>query len=611
MKNIQYVLLSTLLPVISFAQNPKDYFGVSPENKSVVYIDNYSESNDGYSTSNSKWEERTVDGQKVYVSKKDEPAEELVDIHVDIAKDLEIEAAIQVFEGSDDGMYGLRWGKPGNAGTMYEFLVNNNGDYTIKLFTDELTGNIAAAGITIDKKGYNILTIRKMEGRFFFFVNRVLIKESDFFPFFGKSYGFMVPQQASMEVDYFRVSYINKSKEESTPKIMLNNHEFSADAGKLTTGEAITFSYELENPTDMEVHNVKFACTFPPGVTVVSGIPDKTLYFQPREKKIVKIKFLVPSDYTLETVPVKFKLSGVEMTNVFGLDIAAKLEPQPKKTVTAPVATEVKIDNPVLYRGGVDQWGSLDIEEEKLKIAFGKYYALIIGIDDYSGEWQHLNNAVNDAKSVEELLKSKYYFHVFRTLYNEQATRKNIIRELEWLMENVTEEDNVFIYYSGHGDYKENLQKGFWVPVDAKTSSTTNYISNGDLTTFLGGIKAKHTLLISDACFSGDIFRGKTMVIPYEESDKYYTQVHNKKSRKAITSGGIEPVMDAGSDGHSVFAYYFLKSLRENGLTYYDASQLYNNLYIPVVNNSEQTPMFRPVRNTGDEGGQFIFFQLK
>ena len=101
------------------------------------------------------------------------------------------------------------------------------------------------------------------------------------------------------------------------------------------------------------------------------------------------------------------------------------------------------------------------------------------------------------------------------------------------------------------------------------------------------------------------------MVIPYEESDKYYSQVYNKKSRKAITSGGVEPVMDAGSDGHSVFAYYFLKSLSENGSTYYDASQLYNNLYIPVVNNSEQTPMFRPVRNTGDEGGQFIFFQLK
>jgi hypothetical protein len=38
-----------------------------------------------------------------------------------------------------------------------------------------------------------------------------------------------------------------------------------------------------------------------------------------------------------------------------------------------------------------------------------------------------------------------------------------------------------------------------------------------------------------------------------------------------------------------------------------DSSQLYNDLRIGVANNSEQTPMLQVVKDTYDEGGQFIF----
>jgi hypothetical protein len=240
-------------------------------------------------------------------------------------------------------------------------------------------------------------------------------------------------------------------------------------------------------------------------------------------------------------------------------------------------------------------------------LQFGKYYALIIGIDKYSGQWSPLKNAVSDAKAVDDILRNKYKFDYLKVLYNEQATRVNIIKELEWFVANVTASDNVLIYYSGHGEYNQSLNKGYWVPVDAKLTSTSYYISNSDIQTFLGGIKSKHTLLVSDACFSGDIFRGNTLTIPFEESDKYYAKVNKVSSRKAITSGGIEPVLDGGKEGHSIFTYYLLKALQGNEKKYYDASQLYDNIKIPVLNNSDQSPQFNAIKNTGDEGGQFIF----
>ena len=268
---------------------------------------------------------------------------------------------------------------------------------------------------------------------------------------------------------------------------------------------------------------------------------------------------------------------------------------------------EVKSEN--VFRGTGNPLEGLDISDATKSMIVGNYYALIIGIDSYKGQWYPLNNAVRDAKAVERVLRSQYKFDYFRTLYDEEATRTKIINEFEWLVNSVKEEDNVFIYYSGHGEFMENLNKGYWVPIDAITNSMSAYISNSDIQTFLGGIRSKHTLLVSDACFSGDIFRGRTVQIPFEDTDRYYREVSSLPSRKAITSGGIEPVMDGGREGHSVFAYYFLKNLENNQHRFFDAGQLYEKIKIPIINNSEQSPQFNPIKNTGDEGGQFIFIR--
>ena len=241
----------------------------------------------------------------------------------------------------------------------------------------------------------------------------------------------------------------------------------------------------------------------------------------------------------------------------------------------------------------------------------GKYYALIVGIDKYGGEWSPLKNAVHDAKGLEKLLNDEFRFDKILTLFDREASRTRIIQQLEWLVANVDSADNLLIYFSGHGEFKDQLRKGYWVPVDAKERSTMNLISNSDIQTFLNGIRSKHTLLISDACFAGDIFRGATERIPFENNERYFKEVYRRISRQAITSGGNEPVTDGGKEGHSVFTYYLLKSLREREGRYFDAGQVFEQLKIPVSNNSDQTPVFQAIKNTGDEGGQFIFVRKK
>ena len=285
-----------------------------------------------------------------------------------------------------------------------------------------------------------------------------------------------------------------------------------------------------------------------------------------------------------------------------------------EKTLENELGEEIKVetksnDDKNLTRGNTDPLKDLNISKTNKPINPGNYCALIIGIDNYKGIYKQLNNAVNDAKAFESTLKGKYKVNKTYTIYNEKATRANLFKIFEKLSDSLKSTDNLIIYYSGHGEKKKNLNKAFWVPIDAQTGSVSELISSTEIQSFLGAMKTKHTLLISDACFSGDIFRGNSIAAPFEASDKYYANAYIKNSRQALTSGGDEPVMDGGKDGHSVFAYYLLKTLESNQNKYLDISQVYNNIKIPVINNSDQTPRLDPIKNTGDEGGQFIFLK--
>jgi len=79
-----------------------------------------------------------------------------------------------------------------------------------------------------------------------------------------------------------------------------------------------------------------------------------------------------------------------------------------------------------------------------------------------------------------------------------------------------------------------------------------------------------------------------------------------KRARTALVSGGLEPVTDRGSGGHSVFAGAFLAALRENP-DVMGGQSLYDAIKRPVVLNADQTPQYSDIRRAGHDGGEFLF----
>ncbi len=236
----------------------------------------------------------------------------------------------------------------------------------------------------------------------------------------------------------------------------------------------------------------------------------------------------------------------------------------------------------------------------------GAYRALIIGINDYKDpKIPDLETAVNDARAMAELLGKRYGFKV-KLLLNRKATRKAIYRALRNLASSTKPDDSILIYYAGHGDLDRTYDDGWWIPADAKGGDPLTYLDNVQVQKSMRSMKARHVLLISDSCYSGTLF-GQARAMPQVIDDKYYLNLYNEKSRWGMTSGNKTPVSDAGTGGHSVFAYQLLKELRQNEKPYISTQEIYTRIAPIVSNNSEQMPLCRPVRNTGGQGGEFVF----
>jgi len=249
---------------------------------------------------------------------------------------------------------------------------------------------------------------------------------------------------------------------------------------------------------------------------------------------------------------------------------------------------------------------------DKFEKMWGNYHALIIGINDYK-EWRSLKTAVKDAQVLKDVLIQQYGFEKKNVIFRKdgQATRERIIHDLRMKASNLNESDNLLIYFAGHGQLDDLTGDGFWIPVEGKLKSPSTWISHSTLKNILGSerIKGKNIVVVADSCYSGSLLRGGPSLLSLNE-EKYQqklAKVAALKSRQVISSGGVEPVADGGRDGHSLFAYYFLKALKENDREVVDLENLFHTrVWKPVTEIGDQRPNIGRLKTPMDEDGQFV-----
>ncbi len=248
-------------------------------------------------------------------------------------------------------------------------------------------------------------------------------------------------------------------------------------------------------------------------------------------------------------------------------------------------------------------------------LELGRYYALLIGNQHYS-ELEDLNTPISDVRRAKRVLEEKYGFTVFTIADGDNI---ELMRAINDLYDIVGEEDNLLIFYAGHGNRLTtgDVEVGYWLPSNAERPPRNTYwVANEFVTGHLSRIKAKRVLIVADSCYAGLLSAEPSFLLLGDDGPQYSNMDFlrfklGKRSRLLLSSGGDRPVLDGGGGSHSVFARAFLDELEANtnllpGPELFLRVQDRVRLAAAAV-DFEQRPEFKTIKAAGHEVGDFFF----
>jgi len=230
-------------------------------------------------------------------------------------------------------------------------------------------------------------------------------------------------------------------------------------------------------------------------------------------------------------------------------------------------------------------------------------FAVLVGNNRYATPIPSLETPIADVSRIAEVLRTRFGYEV-RIV--KDAGKATIIEALNQIAAQAGPDDSVLLFYAGHGYLLDDVKMGYWIPVDASVKTAQGWISNSDISKLLAAIPARQLMLISDSCYSGSLTREQK--VPQDKALDV-NQILRQRSVLVLSSGADEPVSDEGKEGHSIFAWNLIKTLRASGnLT--SGAKVWSTVRSGVSDEYPQEPQYGAVVSAGHaEGGDFLFLR--
>jgi len=373
---------------------------------------------------------------------------------------------------------------------------------------------------------------------------------------------------------------------------------------------------EQEQQTLASLENAPVIDIIEPVMTLTRGVPSHQLKSGVRSKKIVG---RISAPDSLKTLRINEQAVPVDADGTFRSNIAiasdltsVKIVAIDKQGNRSVEAFNILANDPEKANNGK----KLSIEaslKPYSSVDFGQFHALIIGNSDHE-QLPTLQTSVNDAKAVDEMLRTRYGYE---TTLLTNASQHQIMEAFDELRKQLTEKDNLLIYYAGHGEIDKTDQTAYWLPSDADPANNATWLSSHNIAQYLSILPAKHILVIADSCFSGTLTKTSIASLPEEMSPKnrkkWVSYMNKRKGRTVLASGDVKPIPAPGlSDGsHSIFTNAFLKVLGDNVGLLKDY-ELYRIISDKVKKSTSQiifpqSPQYSVIQHAGHEGSPFFF----
>lgn len=210
-----------------------------------------------------------------------------------------------------------------------------------------------------------------------------------------------------------------------------------------------------------------------------------------------------------------------------------------------------------------------------------KIWAVIVGAARYTN-MPTLRYTDDDAYQIFAFLKSPEGGALpdkqLKVLIDEDATRYNIVSTMRAVFQRADENDVVLFYFSGHG------LPGSFLPVDY--DGANNKLTHSEIKEILRSSRAKHKLVVADACHSGSLLAAKT---PIEGTlRKYYQAFEEAQGGTALlmSSKSEEYSLEDGGLRAGIFSHFLIRGLKGEADGNKDelvtVTELYNYIYKQV-----------------------------
>ena len=224
-----------------------------------------------------------------------------------------------------------------------------------------------------------------------------------------------------------------------------------------------------------------------------------------------------------------------------------------------------------------------------------KLYILAIGVNDYQPPIPKLRFAAKDAQDFSDFFKKQrallYEDVIVRYLSNQEATRKAVFEQLDWIRKQTTASDMAIIFVSGHGT-NDPYGYYYFLPVDARIEHLLTTAVPFSAIQKTAASLAGRALFFIDTCRSGGAMGKKQVDIRQALGEL----AQSSKSSVVFASSSNEQVsLEEESWNNGAFTKALLEGLNgsaasTNGeITVYSLS-LYISRRVKELTNDKQTP---------------------
>ena len=238
-------------------------------------------------------------------------------------------------------------------------------------------------------------------------------------------------------------------------------------------------------------------------------------------------------------------------------------------------------------------------------VSIGRNYALLFAVDTYD-HWPKLRYPHFDAINIKQDLEDIYGFEV-ELIQN--PTKADILRELhKYAQKEYAPEDQLLIFFAGHGDFDTVTNMGYLVSQDTKKPEDDivrlSYFSHSYFRDIIDRMSCKHIFLVMDTCYSGTFDERLAMRGREENVSPALTQADVERlstytTRWYLTSGANEQVPD-----DSLFIRALLEALRSKGGR--DNTLTIKEILTYLEDLSDPTPCFDEFGRNAP-GSDFLF----